>query len=624
MTVRSLLFGLIVSTVTVSHAARRPLEPDDLFRFERVGAIAWSSDQTRAAVEIHRPSRWLDRTIPTAAITVLDVTSGTLTTVSPSSEDIVGFFGPAWSPENRRLLFLSVDRNAIVRPWVWTTEKGGATLLSGFELQDGPTDPPVGMWSDDEHVLFMLRDPARPIQGPLYFALERGRNVADQWARAREGVEAAVSVLDSNAVAPGTITNESTRQSRIVSVDVRTGVATTIVTGPLHRPKLSPDRRILTYRREQSPLSSAGVATFFGPSAKGDAAYDDVNWGKEIHHVDLRTGVETSATPASAALPPPTLRPALRVMNLPTEGTSLLLSRPDQSEVEVWRGNTWVREIETARAERIGYRSRSGTSLTGWLLYPVGYSNGRPIPIVAIIYPGTVYSETEPRTFDIFNAQLEHPQMFAARGYGVLLPSMPGGENPLQGNGFASLGEGVFPLLDVLIDRGIADPRRVAVIGQSAGGWAALGLLTETNRFRTAIVSAAYSNLVSLYGTFWGQFRYGDFGSALHAQIMRMLQFERAYFGAEAPPWERPERYRVNSPIWRVAKIQTPLMLIHGDVDYIPVQQAEELFTALYRQDKRVRFVRYAGESHLITGRSNVLDFWRRVDDWLRETMPSD
>ena len=252
-----------------------------------------------------------------------------------------------------------------------------------------------------------------------------------------------------------------------------------------------------------------------------------------------------------------------------------------------------------------------------------GYVTGRRIPIVTVVYPGTVYSERVPSTLDIFNPQFEHPQVFAALGYGVVLPSMPGFENPLQSRGLASLTAGVLPLLDTLIERGVADSTRMAVLGQSAGGWATLGLLAETNRFRTAIVSAGYSNLVSLYGTFYGQYRYGDGGSARRAQVLRMLQFERGYYGADAPPWEQPDRYRVNSPIWRVADVRTPVMLVHGDADFVPVQQAEECFTALYRQDKRVRLVRYAGEQHTITARVNVLDLWRRMNDWLRETMPS-
>jgi dipeptidyl aminopeptidase/acylaminoacyl peptidase len=67
--------------------------------------------------------------------------------------------------------------------------------------------------------------------------------------------------------------------------------------------------------------------------------------------------------------------------------------------------------------------------------------------------------------------------------------------------------------------------------------------------------------------------------------------------------------------------VQTPLMLIHGEIDFIPIQQAEEVFTPLYRQDKRVRLVRYAGEEQTITEKANVLDLWRRLDDWLRDIM---
>jgi dipeptidyl aminopeptidase/acylaminoacyl peptidase len=101
-----------------------------------------------------------------------------------------------------------------------------------------------------------------------------------------------------------------------------------------------------------------------------------------------------------------------------------------------------------------------------------------------------------------------------------------------------------------------------------------------------------------------------------------MLQFERGYFGAGAPPWEQPERYRINSPLWSASSVRTPLLLVHGDQDYIPIQQAEEFFTALYRQDKRVQLARYAGEWHTISARGNVLDLWRRFEAWLRETMP--
>src|SRR5262249_1983600 len=82
------------------------------------------------------------------------------------------------------------------------------------------------------------------------------------------------------------------------------------------------------------------------------------------------------------------------------------------------------------------------------------------------------------------------------------------------------------------------------------------------------------------------------------------------------------DSYRAGSAVLRADKVETPLMLIHGDVDFIPIQQDEEFFTALLRQDKRAEFVRYQGEGHTISNRTNVLDLWKRVAEWLAETMP--
>jgi len=98
---------------------------------------------------------------------------------------------------------------------------------------------------------------------------------------------------------------------------------------------------------------------------------------------------------------------------------------------------------------------------------------------------------------------------------------------------------------------------------------------------------------------------------------------EKGFMGLGDPPWQATERYRDASPISQVGKVQTPVMIVHGDLDYIPIQQAEEFFTALYRQGKRSVFVRYHGEGHGISNRPNVLDFWERFRGWMAETLNS-
>jgi hypothetical protein len=609
--------ALIVLAIPSSASAQgRTLTPEDIFRVEIVGAIAWSPDFGRAAVEISRPGKWLDSNIPTFTMRVVDASAGTLLTISSPSRGYLGFFGAAWSPDGRRLLFLSVDTNAVVRPWLWDSRGGAPRLLPGLELQDGVLARPVALWSDDGHAVFLLRDSAAPGQGPLYSKINRGRNIADAWARARKGVVPAVSVFDSRG------TDSVPAQSRIVSVDLRTGVVTTLARGHLHRPSLSPDRSTVTYRRENPPVVTAPASSFFGPEATGESAYDKPNWGGEVVHIHSRTGApmpepspgsEKGRTPGG---------PSLQVVQDSAAGTRLVLRRDGRADQVLWTGNRWVGSIVAGRAERISYRSTAGAPLNGWLLYPPGHVPGRRIPIVTLVYPGNVWSERVPLRFGILNADFEHPQLLAALGYGVLLPSMPEPALPMQSRALDSLTAGVLPLLDTVVARGIADSARIAVLGQSAGGYATIGLTTGTGRFRSAMASGSYADLASLYGTFYGEWRHGDGGNPIRAQLLRMLQFERGYFGAGSPPWEAPERYRDNSPLQDIARVTTPLLLIQGDADFIPVQQAEAVFTALYRQDKRVRLVRYAGEGHTITARANVLDLWQRIESWLRETMP--
>jgi dipeptidyl aminopeptidase/acylaminoacyl peptidase len=57
-------------------------------------------------------------------------------------------------------------------------------------------------------------------------------------------------------------------------------------------------------------------------------------------------------------------------------------------------------------------------------------------------------------------------------------------------------------------------------------------------------------------------------------------------------PWRDVERYARNSPMLAVENITAPLMIVHGDLDFVPIQQDEEMFSALRYLGKHVRFVR--------------------------------
>ena len=89
----------------------------------------------------------------------------------------------------------------------------------------------------------------------------------------------------------------------------------------------------------------------------------------------------------------------------------------------------------------------------------------------------------------------------------------------------------------------------------------------------------------------------------------------------KAPPWAEPGRYIQNSPIFAADKVQTPVMIIQGDIDYVSIGQGEEFFMALYRQGKPARFVRYWGEGHSIDSPANIRDEWQQIFGWLDQNL---
>lgn len=629
----SLVLGLACLNTT---AQTRPLRPDDLFQLRRIVATAWAPDGRYATIEITKPSRWLD-SVPANDLSILDVRKRTLRPLSPRSAAYVGFFNAIWSPDSQRVAFLSVDRQATVRAWVWNAATATVSIVPNVEPRIGLNDPPLA-WIDGDRLAVMSWEPLAKRSGPIHVRVLRGRNVATAWQQAYDGKTATVSVLESQSAQ-----KTDSPAVELVVVDVRAGSRKRLAQGRLHSLAVEPGGCCVSFLRN----NSQPVANYFekaGSAGDADAGYTAVNWGTERNVVDARTGAkiekpssnkprESQPRPKLPVPPQPdarllTLSPAndaaLYVANGPN-GSQLWLGggagRPLTSYFTILQANEWMKDVKLGRAELLSYKATDGTALTAWLLLPPDHVRGTRVPVVTIVYPGSVYSANEPSSFSPYRVNFEHPQLFAALGYAVLVPSMPETKNPNESHALGSLLNGVIPALDAAIAQGVADPDRLAVLGQSDGGFAVLGLITQTNRFRSAIASAGFSNFNSLYGTFYGQYRHGDSGRPEAAQILRMLQMEHGVMGMGGPPWQEPDRYREHSAIHRADKVETPLLLIHGELDFIPIQQAEEFFTALFRQDKRVTFLRYAGEGHTISDRANVLDMWQRLERWLAETM---
>jgi dipeptidyl aminopeptidase/acylaminoacyl peptidase len=147
------------------------------------------------------------------------------------------------------------------------------------------------------------------------------------------------------------------------------------------------------------------------------------------------------------------------------------------------------------------------------------------------------------------------------------------------------------------IDRG-----RVAVMGGSYGGLMAAYLGFTTDVFAAVIAERGPFNLTAMAAT-------SDEG---------MWLFEGCIGGTAL---EEPEQYAASSVMSYVEGAHTPVLIIHSEDDLrCPVQQAEELFTALRRADQDVTFVRFPGESHELSRSGGPVHRVQRaqiIRDWL-------
>ena len=161
------------------------------------------------------------------------------------------------------------------------------------------------------------------------------------------------------------------------------------------------------------------------------------------------------------------------------------------------------------------------------------------------------------------------------------------------------------------------DSTRMALQGQSWGGYQTAYLVTKTNIFRAASAGAPVSNMTSAYG-----------GIRWASGLNRQFQYEHTQSRIGATLWQRPDLYIKNSPLFAADKVTTPLLIMHNDADgSVPWYQGIEFFTALRRLGKKVWMLEYNGEDHNLVERKNRKDLSVRLgqffDYWLKDGKPA-
>ena len=241
--------------------------------------------------------------------------------------------------------------------------------------------------------------------------------------------------------------------------------------------------------------------------------------------------------------------------------------------------NPWLAERELALPERMEFKAPDGWPIEGWLLKPAGFEAGAKHPLVMEIHGGPhgQYGWTFFHEFQVLASQgflVFYVNPRGSDGYGEAFKKACvhdwGGLDYLD----------LMTSLDQLIERtDFVDEARMGVGGGSYGGYMTNWVVGHTDRFKAAVSMRSISNLVSEYAqhdiVLWSELEMGP------------------------QPWPDPDELWRRSPIRYVKQIQTPLLLLHSEMDLrCAISQAEELFGALRLLGKKVELIRFPGESH--------------------------
>ncbi len=240
-----------------------------------------------------------------------------------------------------------------------------------------------------------------------------------------------------------------------------------------------------------------------------------------------------------------------------------------------------------ADIEYIVYEARDGATIPAFITIP----NGKPpYPLIVLPHGGPFVTETV--LYD------EWAQMLANNGYLVMQPQYRGSTNygiDFYTSAFRDGGQGGYKMQDdkddgamYLVEQGLADPDRMAMFGWSYGGYAALVAASRTPQIYQCVIAGAAVTDPNYQVNFY---RFNMRGAQREEQLAM---------------WDDSI-----SPIKEVAKVNVPMLVIHGDVDQrVPPEHAEMYVKELDKHNKNYKMLWLEGADHF----SNTLFFNHQIE----------
>ena len=280
------------------------------------------------------------------------------------------------------------------------------------------------------------------------------------------------------------------------------------------------------------------------------------------------------------------------VMSTTQHMRDLFTVSPDGAYERVTNTNPQVDTWKLPQISLVTWKGANGDEVEGVLELPPDYKEGDgPLPMVVELHGGPTASTLYRIRFWIYGRTL-----LPAKGYALLSPNYRGSTG--YGDKFLTglIGrendieiQDILAGVDAMVERGIADPDKLGVMGWSNGGLLTNCIITHTDRFKAASSGAGIVDMVLQWGT-----------EDTPGHVINYMQ---------GLPWETPDAYRKASAVYAFDKISTPTLIHVGGSDHrCPPAHSKSLYRALtHYLDVPAQLVIYPGEGHGLLTRENRL-----------------
>ena len=273
-----------------------------------------------------------------------------------------------------------------------------------------------------------------------------------------------------------------------------------------------------------------------------------------------------------------------------THPPDIALISADGDVTRLTRVNPQVDRWKLPQISLVKWKGADGDMVEGVLELPPDYKPGKRLPMVVEIHGGPTSATTCYLRFWIYGRTL-----LPAKGYAVLSPNYHGSTG--YGDKFLTklIGrendievEDILKGVEAMIQRGIADPSRIGVMGWSNGGFLTNCLITKSDRFKAASSGAGVLDMVIQWGT-----------EDTPGHVINYMN--------GALPWANPEAYRHGSPMYELDKVKTPTLIhVGGEDPRVPTAHSRALYRALrHYLHVPTELIVYPGEGHGLTTYTN-------------------